>query len=434
MWQQINCYRLRRKMGRLRSGRLIRALAVGCLVILAMGLLAGCGSAQGSARQRIVITEMDYWTGPPTDAEVTKLFDEYERTHPGVIIERDAVPFNSLLSKAIQEAASHTLPDLLMLDNPDVATFANAGVLLPLTSFMKGTYRAADFYAGPLSTMEFKGKIYAFSVGNNDLALFYNKKMFASAHLTPPTTWSQLYTDAKKLTHGNTYGFAFSAPADETATWQYEPFLWSNGGHLTNVTSPQAVAALQVLTKLVHDGYASSAVLDWEQNNTEIEFAAGYAAMMENGPWNLPLLDQAHFDYGVVPFPVPHAGMKPIVPLGGEDWTIPITTPSQERATWNLINWLEQPPQLLEFDKTIGYIPAIKSTAQTLLKSQPAMSVFADEFNTARARTAHTGADYPSISEAIWTAIQSALSGSASPQTALAQAQGRISTILHSGG
>ena len=37
---------------------------------------------------------------------------------------------------------------------------------------------------------------------------------------------------------------------------------------------------------------------------------------------------------------------------------------------------------------------------------------------------------YPKISEAVWTAIQAALSGSQSVQSALATAQAQITTIL----
>jgi ABC-type glycerol-3-phosphate transport system substrate-binding protein len=40
------------------------------------------------------------------------------------------------------------------------------------------------------------------------------------------------------------------------------------------------------------------------------------------------------------------------------------------------------------------------------------------------------GVKYPKVSQAVWTAIQSALSGSKSVQDALNTAQGQISTIL----
>ena len=88
---------------------------------------------------------------------------------------------------------------------------------------MQGHFSDSDFYSGPLQTMKYQGKTYSIPVGNNDLALFYNMKAFKDANLTPPATWDDLVKDAKLLTKGNTYGFAFSAPANEQATFSSRP-------------------------------------------------------------------------------------------------------------------------------------------------------------------------------------------------------------------
>ncbi len=418
---------------------IFKFLSFGCMIVIVVGILAACGSTPGttSSSSKIVITEMDYWSIASQGATLTKLFSDYEKLHPNITIQRDAVPFANLLPKADQEAASHTLPNLLALDNPSVANFAATGALTQLDSFMQGSFSASNFYAGPRQTMLYQGKTYSFPVGNNDLALFYNIKDFTAAHLAPPTTWSQLASDAKQLTHGSTYGFAFSAPADEQATFQFEPFLWSNQGDLSQVSSSQSQQALQVLTDLVHSGSASRGALNWSQPDVATQFGAGHAAMMENGPWELPVLEQQYnmkfgVDFGVVAMPVPQAGDQPVVPLGGEAWTIPVSKdPAVVKATWDLVNWLEQPTQLLYFDQNFGYIPAIKSTAQQLLQTNPQLQVFASEFDTARARTAQLGAKYPQVSQAIWTAMQAALSGSMTPQAALAQAQQQITSIIN---
>ena len=425
--------------GKPRSSRSIfNFLSCYCVLLVVMGILAACGStASPTTGSKIVITEMDYWSIASQSTTLTRLFSEYEKLHPNITIQRDAVPFGDLLPKADQEAASHTLPDLLVLDNPDVANFAATGALTQLDPFMQGTYSASDFYAGPRQTMLYQGKTYAFPVGNNDLALFYNIKDFKAANLTPPTTWSELVSDAKALTHGSTYGFAFSAQANEQATFQFEPFLWSNQGDLSQISSPQSLAALQLLTELVHNGWASRGALNWGQPDVATQFGEGHAAMMENGPWELPVLEQQYnmkfgVDFGVVAMPVPQAGEQPVVPLGGETWTIPANKDTAVvKATWDLVNWLEQPAQLLYFDQNFSYIPAIKSTAQQMLQNRPDLKVFADEFNTARARTAQLGAKYPQVSQVIWTAEQAALSGSMTPQAALAQAQQQINSILN---
>lgn len=421
---------------------IFRLLSLGCLLIVVLGIVAACGSPSSSSsnngNDKITITEMDYWSVPAQGATLAALFKQYEQLHPNITIQRTAVPFESLLPKADQEAASHTLPNLIALDNPDVANFAATGALTPLDSYMQGHFSDSDFYAGPLQTMKYQGKTYSIPVGNNDLALFYNIKAFKDANLKPPTTWAELIADAKQLTKGNTYGFAFSAPSNEQATFQFEAFLWSNQGDLSKIDSPQSVAALQVLTSMIQNGSASKGALNWGQPDVATQFGEGHAAMMENGPWEIPYLEQQAnmkfgVDFGVVPMPVPQAGGSPVVPLGGESWAIPVSSNSAAvKATWDLVNWLQQPTQLVALDKGFGYIPAIKSTAQQLLQTETNLQVFADEFNTAKARTAVLGAKYPKVSQVIWTAEQAALTGSQTPQAALTQAQQQISTILNS--
>jgi multiple sugar transport system substrate-binding protein len=408
---------------------------IGCVLVSILALLSACGT-QSSSGGKITITEMDYWSIATQSAILSKLFSQYEKLHPNVTIQRNAVPFADLIPKADQEAASHTLPNLIAMDNPDVAAFASTGALTQLDSYFQGQLNASNYYAGPLQTTLYQNKTYSLPVGSNDLALYYNIKDFQAAGLTPPTTWSELTADAKLLTQGNTFGFAFSATADEEATFQLEPFLWSNQGDLSQISSPQSVAALQLLTDMVNNGSASKAVLTWNQPDVATQFGEGHAAMMENGPWELPTLEQQYnmkygTDFGVVTMPVPQAGGKAEVPLGGEEWCIPVSSNSAAvQATVDLVKWLEQPAQLVEFDEGFGYIPALKSAAQTVLQSSPDLSVFASEFDTARARTAQLGAKYPKVSQVIWTAMQSALSGSQTPQAALTQAQQQISTIL----
>ena len=97
---------------------------------------------------------------------------------------------------------------------------------------------------------------------------------------------------------------------------------------------------------------------------------------------------------------------------------------------WDFLHWLAQPAQLTDYDNVQGYMPPLKAVSQQVLQSNPDLTVFTNELDTARARTAQVGAKYPSISQAIWTAEQAALSGSLSPQAALTQAQQSIDKTL----
>ena len=163
-----------------------------------------------------------------------------------------------------------------------------------------------------VSASTYEGKLYGLQPITNTIGLFYNKDMLAKAGVKPPTTWAELQTAAKKLTSGGTYGLAFSAPANYEGTWQFLPFMWSNGGDEKNIATPETEQALQLWVDLMNDGSVSKSALNWTQADVNDQFRAGKAAMMVNGPWQFPTLDEdKSLKYEVVKIPAPAAG-KPV--------------------------------------------------------------------------------------------------------------------------
>jgi multiple sugar transport system substrate-binding protein len=75
------------------------------------------------------------------------------------------------------------------------------------------------------------------------------------------------------------------------------------------------------------------------------------------------------------------------------------------------------------------YLPTKPAVTDQVLKGGPEYTVFAKETQTARSRTTEYGANYPKVSQAIWTAIQAAITGTSSVSSALQTAQGTISGV-----
>jgi len=410
-----------------------RALLASLALALALPL-AGPAARPAAAANSVTITWEDYFSGCPTDPlcnAIDTLRKQYQASHPGVTIERTTVPFADLLPKVLQQAATHTLPDVLILDNPQVQNFASTGALADLTSYAKGWSQLGSYYSSSLSTATWQGKLYGVPIGNNDLALYYNKKMLKAAGIgTPPTTWAALRADAKKLTHGNVYGMGFSANASEEGTFQWETVFWGDGGDLLHVADKPGVEALTFWTQLIKDGSVSKSSLTWGQTEVENQFVAGNVAMQLNGPWNLPALRSTKgLDFGVAYMPRKTASMPPVSALGGEVWTVPASTPAKQQAAWNLIKWMQNPAYITKLDSLLSYLPAYKPANQTMTERDPVLKVFGDILPTSKARAAVLGPKYPKASEAIYQAIQSALSGSQTPQQALQTAQSTISGL-----
>lgn len=417
---------------------LARRWQLSVIALVSMFALLLALSQGAHASSKITITEEDYFNTPGQIAALNAYTKSFEKSHPGVIVKRQYVPFANLDTKLLTQATGGDLPNLLAVDNPFVSTMISTGQVVPLSGL--SGFSTKGYYPAVIDEGLYKGKYYSYPVaGANSIALIYNIPMFKAAHLSPPKTWAQLVSDAKALTTSAHYGIALTCEPAEDTTWQWEPFFWSNGGSFTfaNVGGNAGVQALSLWQQLIQDGSASKACLSWSQTPAaSSQFIAGKAAMMVNGPWNFPTMNQSHMYYGkqfgVVSIPTRVAGKHSIVPLGGEDWMIGKSGgTAAEQMAFEYIQGLQTPAQELKLAKLFGYLPGKIAVAKTYVKQAGAeWKVYVNQTLYAHPRTLGLGVKYPKISQAVWTAIQAALSGSQSPKSALSTAQSQIKSIL----
>ncbi|ROP64819.1 ABC transporter substrate-binding protein [Curtobacterium sp. ZW137] len=405
-----------------RHRRVAPALTAVAMLATIPLVLAGCsgGSSASSGGKVTSITVLDYYNQGNDKKVIGDYLDKCGAAND-VTIKRSLVPGASLIQKVLQQASSKTLPDVLMLDNPDLQQIAETGALSPLTDYGIST----DGYAkGVLQAGTYKGKVYGLAPTVNTIALFYNKDVLAKAGITPPKTWDELKTDAAKLTAGSQYGFAVDANATYEGTWQFLPFMWSNGGDEKNIATTKTAEALGLWTDLVKDGSMSKSVVNWTQADVNDQFMAGKAAMMINGPWQIPGLKASKVDYGIAQIPVQSASDTAVAPLGGEVWTVPNTGDSaKQKVAAKVVSCMNDAKNQLAMAKLRYTIPSKTSAAEQFGKDVPEEQVFVDLVASARARTGELGADWPKAATKIYTAVQSALTGQDSPADALKNAQ-----------
>jgi multiple sugar transport system substrate-binding protein len=401
-------------------------------------MAAAMGTSYGAAPTKITLTEEDYFNTPGQIKALAQYSAKFEKAHPGVTVKRQYVPFASLDTKLLTQATGGDLPNLLAVDNPFVSTMISTKQVVPLSGL--NGFSTAGYFKAVIDEGFSGGKYYSLPVaGANSIALIYNIADLKAAHVSPPHTWAQLLTAAKALTTPTRFGIALTCEPAEDTTWQWEPFFWGNGGSFTfsNIAKAPGVQALTLWDTLVKQGSASKECLTWSQTPAaSTQYIDGKAAMMVNGPWNFPTMNQAKLFYGkqfgVVPVPTRTAGQKSIVPLGGEDWMVSKSggTAAQQMA-FEYIEGLQNPAAELSLAKLFGYLPAKVAVANQYLKQAgPEWQVYIHQTLYAHPRTLGLGTKYPKISQAVWTAIQSALSGSNTVQGALNTAQGTISGIL----
>jgi multiple sugar transport system substrate-binding protein len=416
---------------RRRWGLALLTLALSAVVVLS-------SQVTSSAATKITLTEEDYFNTPGQTAALALYTKQFEASHPGVTVKRQYVPFANLNTKLLTQAAGHDLPNLLAVDNPFVSTMISTGQVIPLSG-LKG-FSTKGYYPAVIKEGYSGGKYYSLPVaGANSIALIYNIAMLKAANVSPPKTWAELLSAAKALTTSDHYGIALTCEAAEDTTWQWEPFFWSNGGKATfsNVADAPGVQALSLWKQLIDDKSASKDCLQWSQTPAaSTQFIDGKAAMMVNGPWNFPTLNQNKMFYGkqfgIVPVPVRVAGQHVVVPLGGEDWMVSKSGGTQaQQMAFEYIKGMQAPAMELKLAKLFGYLPGkVAVSKQYLKQAGPEWQVYINQTLFAHPRTLGLGVKYPKISQAVWTAIQAALSGSKSVQDSLNTAQSQISTIL----
>jgi multiple sugar transport system substrate-binding protein len=400
-----------------------RVLAAAAAAVLLLSLAACSGSDGGADSGKVEkLTVLDYFADEPAHSVAASQLKACGASVGVTTVAQTSVPGDSLIQKVLQQASSRTLPDILMLDNPDVQQIAAAGALAPLNDY---GITGDGFVEGVVDAANYKGKLYALQPGANSIAVFYNKDILSKAGIAPPTTWQELVASAKRLTAGKQYGFAFAAPATYEGAWQFLAPMWSNGGDEKNLRTPEVAAALQLWKDLVIDGSASKSVVSWSQGDVNDQFVAGKAAMMLNGPWQIPVLQKAKINFGVVPFPVNSAGQTSVAPLGGEAWTVPQTGSKAKMAkAAEVVKCLNSDANQLAWAKGVGVVPTKTSLASQFSAEVPAMADFAKVVSQGRARTGELGDKWPDTAKDIYGGVQLVLTGQAAPADAMAKAAG----------
>jgi multiple sugar transport system substrate-binding protein len=392
---------------------------------------AVAGLALTNARAQVTVEVVHYFTVPSQIDALNEMQKEFEAANPDIKLRFTYVPFGELVSRTLQMAAVRKPPAISAIDNPDVLRVAKAGILKDISSDVAKLKLWGDTYPGPKAAVTDGSKVFGVPIGSNSLALYYNKKMLSEAGVaSPPKTWAELTEAATKTTKSPVYGIAFSAVNTEEATWQWEPFLWSNGGSLTDLDSENAKQALQVWVDWVKKGVASKDVVNWNQGDVPTQFNGGRAATMVIGPWVLGEVKKSGLDFGIVTIPVPKEGEKPVVPLGGEVWCVLKGDSKVEQAAMKFIEFTQEPERLRKICDTLNYISSVRSIAKQQGEANPILQPFVDQMDTARARSQDGGAKYPEISLATRTAIQKALTGQASAEEALKEAAAKIKAIM----
>lgn len=389
------------------------------ILTLVVGVLIGCSRSQETAKESGVV-KLTVWA-PEHDEQAVKAYKEiinaFNKENNGKI--EAEIKFIPRANKYAYEdkintaASSNTLPDILMMDGPNVSNYADAGIIQPIDDVVKDK---SAFVDSVITQGTFDGKLYALAPTESTVALFYNKNMLDKAGIYPPTTlekawtWNEFYEAAKKLTNKEKGIYGVNWTLDYGIIYFSGPFIWSNGGEFISddgkkalINSPKAVEAVKFLQKFATEGLVNL-------QPTPDEFETGKAAMMLMGSWEwAKLKDYPNYEWGITYYPRSPKG-KVVSPSG--DWSFGISTSTKhKKEAGKLLSFILNKENVLKIALSQSKPAARKDSFEEMKEwNKLPLKVLKDQvLYTAHPRPRTTS--YPVLSQKYGEAIQNIFLG-----------------------
>ncbi|MGN8919741.1 sugar ABC transporter substrate-binding protein [Lachnospiraceae bacterium HCP28S3_F9] len=409
--------------------KLKKALAMGLATVMAVGMLAGCGSSGGSSdgdgssegEASKDVTIWYYWETEGHQVALDKVIKDYNESQDTYEVTAKYVPFADFKKQLSIGASADELPDIAILDSPDHASYATMGIFEDLT----GKFDVDNYYEGTVNSCTLDGKLYGVPFGANCLALYYNEDMLNAAGCSVPTTWDELMDTAKALTTDSVTGLAFCSVQNEEGTFNFVPWLWSTGASSYELDSEGGIKALTFAKELIDSGVMSKECTNWTQGDVMNQFISGNVAMMVNGPWQIPTMQEEAPDLNWKVTLIPKDSEYASV-LGGENYAV-IKGGNTEGAL-DFLQYSTAEDQVKFLMDSFGYISADQTIAENQFEEGSPYEPFVEELKYAQPRGPL--AEWPSVSDAISLAFNEVMTGASTPEDAAAKAQETIDGIV----
>jgi multiple sugar transport system substrate-binding protein len=426
-----------------------RAAGLFAGVVLALAVLAGCGSEELVSLDRVghpdarktlalqINAGYSHQAPTPDQAEgFRKLFERWAREHPEWRLELNIIPdamSTTEQARLLEKARVGQAPDCANVDSFTVPLFIEQGALQPLDDhFSKREVDELFPYVRDVITGP-DGHIYAWW-WSTDLRVIYRR-----TDLVPkaPRTWDELieFAVAAEKRDPKVDGYLFNGGRWEAATFDNLGYFWAQGGELLGPqgqpvfadaeNGPKMLRVLELLKRTVDSGASPSRVTTFT-NYDEFQTAAqgGAVAMFLGGSFQHSSMKETLGDefskWDVSELPGAQAGQTA---TGTGGWTMAAFTDDPEKvaACVDIIKSI----YVGEGNELIGELPTSRRLYDELDAFQePIYRRFRRYLQHGQPRPGL--AIYPALSTELQIAIGSVLTGSATPREALDTARERV--------
>ena len=210
---------------------------------------------------------------------------------------------------------SGDLPDVLTVDGPNIAAYAENGIIQPLAEISEK--EKSEYLESIIEQGTYNDKLYALGAMESSVGLYYNKDILKEAGIDVPDAdhpWTfseflKVLEKVKKVTDKKKgYALDMTFPVGEATIYYYAPFFWSNGGDFVSkdglkvngvFNSKENLKTVNYFKSFLDNGYMSKVQI------TDL-FESGRAAFKFDGAWEVNTIYNNYPDVnlGVAPYVV----------------------------------------------------------------------------------------------------------------------------------
>ncbi|HQJ34208.1 MAG TPA: extracellular solute-binding protein [Rhodoglobus sp.] len=308
----------------------------------------------------------------------------------GIEVDVVAIPWDAIDEKLTTAVASGNGPDILQIGLSKLATFAEAGALLPLDSLIADHPDLApdNFPAGVSgASTAVNGEIVSVPWTSDTRVLFTRTDILAENGIdAPPATWDELRADAKILAARGEgqYGYyipQWDAPLPIEMTWSMGGEVIDADGNV-NFDTPEFQKAVDLYTGLYADGSVPTNS-DFDQTQG---FISGIAPMLVSGPYLANGVSSAapELDGKWQASPLPAGDGGSISLFAGSNLGIWHNSDQVDQSL-ALLDYISQPEQQLAWYKLTGELPTVNAAlSDATLNADPNVQVYTAQLATAK--------------------------------------------------
>jgi multiple sugar transport system substrate-binding protein len=322
-------------------------------------LLTACGRSTHEVTVRL-------WAFGREGEVVRQLLPEFERTHPGIHVLEQQIPFTAAHEKLLTAFVGNATPDVAQLGNSWIAEFAALHALEPLNQRQAASQviDPTDYFPGIWETNRLGDTLYGIPWYVDTRLVFYRSDLVPPPF---PTSWTAWDAAMRRVAHGEGVDrFALLAPLTEWATpvvlalANGAPML-RDSGQYGDFEEPRFRQAFHYYVSIFRQ-HLAPAVGSAEVANRYQAFGNGEFAMTITGPWDIGeytrrLPPEFASRWTTAPMPAPDGDPAPGASLAGGSSLVIFRGSAHPEAAWALIEFLSDKRRELELYTQSGDLP-----------------------------------------------------------------------------